>query len=581
MGFASLANLWTLVFPLTVVIYYLFRKRFEPKTISSTLFWIDDRREENVSPFIRNLQRNALFYLQLLALLLFVWILLGPFTKQTQNEGVPLVFIVDSSATMLATPQESTLFEMSQAKMKKILASEGGRPVSIVMTGKEPEFVIQNSDSLEAMQAIEELTVRYEQNHMETSIELVKSIYSEHGAEVHIFTDALERTALEYEGTTMSWHVHTNDRKLSNHSIVRFGANRLEEGVTAIVKLHHDTERVQPGFIQLKEADTGKVLAEQSYKGEPGSEELISFRKIKTDVSALLVELTDTDDYRADNIGYALLATERAKVVIDDGIHELLKKAAQAIEEITIDSGEEFNEDAIIRITDSENFLNKGNRPVFLVGRQEVESTEAKGEVSVTNDPLFSIASPKDMYVEEIYPPFEDYEVLARIGDDPLIQRSPRGDIIFLADLEATDWPLQPTFPLFVWSVLNSLSDDAETLGVFTPLQRKSIVMEEVADVYELSGSYLYTTESANTLQAPATPGIYRATDGTADKLFAVQLDASERSIAIGDSYSTGNLTATNRRTEQKVPVIWPFLLPLLLLLLVEWEVQRRRGYPY
>ncbi|MBD7907282.1 vWA domain-containing protein [Sporosarcina gallistercoris] len=581
MGFAGMTNLWTLVFPLTVIIYYLFRKRFEPKMISSTLFWNEDRREENVSPFIRNLQRNALFYLQLLALLVFVWMMLEPFTKHSGTEGIPLVFIVDSSATMLATPKDSTLFEMNQAEMEKLLESAEGRPISVVITGKEPEFAIQNSDSHAAIQVIEDLTVRYEQNHMETSIELVKSMYSEHGAEVHIFTDSLERTALSYDGTNMSWHVHTNDEKLNNHSIVRFGANRLEDSVTAIVKLHHDTEKAQPGTIRLKEADTRNVLAEKSFDGEPGSEELVSFKKIETNAPALLVELDGNDDYLADNTSYALLATERAKVVVDAELHELLKKAAQAIEEVTIDSGEDFEEGDILRITGSESFLDQGNRPIFLVGRNDVKPIEAKGEVSVTNDPLFSIAAPKDMYVEEVYPSYEDYEVLARIGKDPLIQRSPRGDIIFLADLEATDWPLQPTFPLFVWSVMKSLSDDAETLGIFTPLQRKSVVMTEAADIYELSGSYLYSAESANTLQAPAIPGIYKVTEGTTDKLFAVQLDASERILRIGDSYSTGNLTATDRDTEQIIPVIWPFLVPLLLLLLVEWEVQRRRGYPY
>lgn len=582
MGFASLTNLWTLVFPLTVVVYYLFRKRFEPKTISSTLFWDEDRREENVSPFIRNLQRNALFYLQLLALLLFVWMLLGPSIKQTQTEGIPLVFIVDSSATMLATPKDSTLFEMNQVEMKNLLESAEGRPVSIVISGKEPEIAIQNSDSRSAVQVIEGLSVQYEQNHLDTSIELVKSMYSEHGAEIHIFTDALERTALAYEGTNMSWHVHTNDQKLNNHSIVRFGANRREEGVVAIVKLQHDTEKAQPGAIQLKEADSEKVLAEETFKGEPGSEELISFKKIETNASALQVELVGTDDYRADNSSHALLATERAKVLVDDTLHELLKKAAQAIqEEVAIDNGEDFDEESILRITGSESFLDKGKRPIFLIGRDNVKPLEANGEVSVTNDPLFSIAAPKDMYVAEIYPPFADYEVLARVGKDPLIQRSPRGDIILLADLEATDWPLQPTFPLFVWSVVKSLSDDAETLGVFTPLQRKSVVMSEAADIYELSGSYLYTTESANTLQAPAIPGIYKATDGTTDKLLAVQLDSSEKSVATGDSYSTGKLTTTDVKKEQTVPVIWPFLLPLLLVLLIEWEVQRRRGYPY
>ncbi|MCM3756565.1 VWA domain-containing protein [Sporosarcina aquimarina] len=582
MEFASLTNLWTLIFPLTVIVYYLFRKRFEPKTISSTLFWDEDRREENVSPFIRNLQRNALFYLQLLALLLFVWLLLGPSIKQTQSEGIPLVFIVDSSASMLATPNDSTLFEMNQREMNNLLESAEGRPVSIVITGKEPEFAIQNSDSQSAIQAIGELTVRYEQNHLDTSIELVKSMYSEHGAEVHIFTDALERSAFVYEGTTMSWHVHTNDQKVNNHSILRFGANRREEGVVAIVKLQHDTEKTQVGTIQLKEAGTEKVLAEEAFKGEPGSEELISFKKIETDASALQVELVGTDDYRADNISHALLATERTKVVVDETLHELLKKAAQAIqEEVTIDNGEDFDEDGILRITSSEVFLQEGKRPILLIGREDAKPMKAKGEVSVTNDPLFSIAAPKDMYVEEIYPPFADYEVLARVGKDPLIQRSPRGDIILLADLEATDWPLQPTFPLFVWSVVKSLSDDAETLGVFAPLQRKSVVMTEPVDIYEVTGSYLFTTESANTLQAPAIPGIYKATDGTTDKLLAVQLESSEKSVATGDSYSTGKLTTTDVKKEQTIPVIWPFLLPLLLLMLIEWEVQRRRGYPY
>ncbi|REB09612.1 hypothetical protein DVB69_02040 [Sporosarcina sp. BI001-red] len=581
MGFASLTNLWTLVFPVTVVIYYLFRKRFVPKTISSTLFWDEDRREENVSPFIRNLQRNALFYLQLLALLVFVWMLLAPYTKHSQTEGIPLVFIVDSSATMLATPNGSTLFEMNQEEMKKLLDSEEGRPVSVVITGKEPEFAIQNSDSPAATKVIEGLTVRYEQSHLDTSIELVKSMYGEQGAEVHIFTDALERTALAYEVTNMSWHVHTNGQKINNHSIVRFGANRREEGVTAIVKLQHDTEKAQSGKILLKESATGEVLAEESFNGEPGSEELISFKKIETEATALQAELISSDDYGADNTSYALLATERAQVVVDGKLHELLRKAAQAIEEVTIDSGEDFDEDTILRITGSESFLDKGKRPIFLVGRDTVKPIEAKGEVTVINDSLFSIAAPKDMYVEEVYPPFKDYEVLARIGKDPLIQRSPRGDIIFLADLEATDWPLQPTFPLFVWSVVKSLSDDAETLGVFTSLQRKSVVMTEAADIYELSGSYLYTTESANTLQAPAIPGIYKATDGITDKLFAVHLDSSERNVGTGDSYSTGNLAATGVKKEQSIPIIWPFLLPLLLIVLIEWEVQRRRGYPY
>lgn len=179
MGFASLTNLWTLIFPLTVIAYYLFRKRFEPKLISSTLFWNENRREDSVSPFIRNLQRNALFYLQFLALLLFVWMLLGPYTKQDFTEGIPLVFVVDSSATMLATPTDESLFETHQKAIEEMLSSTEGRPVTIIITGKEPEVIVQNSEIGSALDAIDNLTVRYEQTHMDVAIELVKSMYND------------------------------------------------------------------------------------------------------------------------------------------------------------------------------------------------------------------------------------------------------------------------------------------------------------------------------------------------------------------------------------------------------------------
>ena len=79
MGFDKLINSWTVIFPLVVLLYYFFRKRYETKTISSTLFWEQSMRETKVSPYLKNLQRNALFYLQMAALLLMVFILVAPY----------------------------------------------------------------------------------------------------------------------------------------------------------------------------------------------------------------------------------------------------------------------------------------------------------------------------------------------------------------------------------------------------------------------------------------------------------------------------------------------------------------------
>ncbi len=65
------------------------------------MFWEQSMRETKVSPYLKNLQRNALFYLQMAALLLLLFILLAPFmTKEEAIHGHTIV-VVDTSASML------------------------------------------------------------------------------------------------------------------------------------------------------------------------------------------------------------------------------------------------------------------------------------------------------------------------------------------------------------------------------------------------------------------------------------------------------------------------------------------------
>ncbi len=581
MGFSSFYNIWTLVFPAVLLLYYLFRKRFQPKTVSSVLFWQTDRQEEHVSPFIRNLQRNSLFYLQLFALLLFVWLLLGPYMKEDRSSGVPLFFIVDSSAAMLASPEGTTLFDSSRKAMQELLEEVDNRPVTIITTGEEPEIVVKAKSASEAAGVLEGLGVNYAEPSMQQAIDLVRALLGEKNAEVHIFTDRFDRSEFKEETDRVRWQIHANSQPIANQSIVRFGAVRSGGTVTAIVKLSNDIETAQAGVILLKDAASGSVLAEKTSSGKPGEEEYISFKDVKTDAAALSAELQTEDEYAADNESFALLEKEPAAIAVDPSLHELLRKAVEAIrEDIITDDGSSIPKDAL-RITRSAQALTEGNRPILLIGRDDTDSMAASGDIRVTDDPLFSVAEPKGMYVESVYPPFEGYEVLAQIGESPLIQRSPRGDIIFLADLEATDWPLQPTFPLFIWSVVNSLSEESATLGTFTPMQRKSVLMASPADLYAMDGEYLSTTEAANTLQSPAHPGIYRATDSSAEKLLAVQLAPSQHTVNTGESYTAGKLDSTTGETTTHIPLVWPFVLPLLLLMTAEWEVQRRRGYPY
>ncbi|WP_040286999.1 vWA domain-containing protein [Sporosarcina koreensis] len=582
MGFANLYNSWTLIFPALLILYYLFRKRFYPQPVSSTLFWQPDRKEEHVSPFIRNLQRNALFYLQLLALLLFVWLLLGPYMKQDRTTGVPLVIVVDRSAAMLAAPDGEPLFDRHLREMHKLLDETQERPVTIIASGPGPETITSGQSVSAAAASLEGLTVNYADPSLRESVALARTLLGGKEGEVHIFTDKLDREEFSEETGETEWHVHANGDRADNQSIVRFGAVRRGGAVTAIAKLQNDADAELPGIIRLLDAVTGEQLAQQQVTGKPGEDEYITFKDIVTEAPAVTAELESADQYSADNTAFALLETGTPAVTVDTELHELLKKAVEAVrDDILIDDGKAAVPEDALRITRSSDVLAESRRPVLLFGRDDETAAEAEGSITVQEDPLFAIAPPTDMYVKEVYPPYDKYEVLAKVGEAPLIQRSPDGDIVFLADLESTDWPLQPSFPLFIWSAVHSLADGSESLGVFTPGQRKNVILSSAADLYDMDDSYISSTESANTLQAPVKPGIYKAADTESEKLLAVQLSESQHSVRTGDSYIAGKLGETAEHEQETVPILWPFVLPLLLLMSAEWEVQRRRGYPY
>lgn len=586
MGFDKLVNGWTVVFPLTVLLYYFFRKRYETTTVSSTLFWEQSMRETRVSPYLKNLQRNALFYLQMAALLLLVFSLLGPYLNKGEAVGGHTILIVDTSATMLASIEGTSLFERNQEAMKKLVASRPGEPITIMTTGKEPIVVIREETDGEAIAtAIDKLAVTYEHEYMERAIEFAKSITATEGAAIHIYTDSLDRAAFSEGESAIAWTIHGDEIPKVNVSIDKFGAVKTPEGTEAIIRITNDSADAQIGAVHIKDLLTGNLLIVETFSIEGEEEVLLSFKELP-ESKLLRAEIVVEDDYEADNTAYVLLGNETGEAVVDGQLHELVKRAFEAVG-LTVTTGSTTEmlaaQDGSILVTNDVSFLKKGTKPVIIIGRNDKSTEPVAGAVKNTSDPLFTIADISDVYVSALYPPFKSYTTIATVGDKPFIQRSKRGDIVILADIELTDWPLHPSFPLFVWSSAELLRSETDSLGLFVPNERKAVLSggtKNGLEIYTLDDEYITTIADGSSFIAPTRPGIYKALDGGIEKMFAVQLEKSEKELVQGSSYQIGHAENGKGNEEGKNRIGWLFLVPLLLLLLIEWEVQRRRGYP-
>ncbi|MEK4406721.1 BatA and WFA domain-containing protein [Sporosarcina sp. FSL K6-6792] len=585
MGFDKLVNGWTVVFPLAVLLYYFFRKRYETTTISSTLFWEQSMQETRVSPYLKNLQRNALFYLQIAALLLIVFILLGPYLTKEEAVGGHTILIVDTSATMLASNEGTSLFARNQEAMKELVASRQGEPITIMTTGKEPIVVMREETDGEAiMNAIDKLTVTYEHEYMERAIEFAKSITTT-GAAIHIYTDSLDQATFSEGESDIAWTIHGDENPKINVSIDKFGAVKTPEGTEAIIRITNDSDDTQIGAVHIKDLQTGNLLIAETFSIEGEEEVLLSFKELP-ESKLLSAEIVVEDDYEVDNTAYVLLGHETGEAVVDGHLHELVKRAFEAVG-LTVTTGSTTEmlaaqEESII-VTNDVSFLKKGTKPVIIVGRNDKSTEPVAGAVQNTSDPLFTVANISDVYVSALYPSFKSYTTIATVGDKPFIQKSKRGDIVILADIELTDWPLHPSFPLFVWSTVELLRSETDSLGLFVPNERKAVLSgrtENGLEIYTIDDEYVTTITDGSSFIAPTRPGIYKALDGGVEKMFAVQLEKSEKELVQGSSYQIGHAENVKGNEEGKNRIGWLFLVPLLLLLLIEWEVQRRRGYP-
>jgi len=578
LGFSQTFFLWAIIFPIIVLLYYFFRKKYKKQEVSSTLFWEQVMQETKVSPYLKHLQRNALFYLQMLALLLFVLALMNPYVKTKEISGEQVIWIVDTSATMLAG-KEKTIFEKHRDEMRSLVKSVGERPLTIITTGSEPKAVLrQETNARQIEKAIDELAVTYEEEQLTKAIDMANAFVGNTPTTIYLFTDAVSRTELPIESEQVKWVVKGADAKFENVSVTRLAATNVNGETLALLQLKNETEENQTVRLSFSDGD-GKELLEKTITLQPKEEWINTFESLpESDVLNAAIQVND--DYEADNSIMTIVGSDPYEIAIGQDMHKLVQVGFQSLG-VDVKSVPEQQLKSLkgtIVVTNQTELLERVE-PIILIGRDDEIESEVSGKVEVSQDELFAFSSLEDVYVGAVYPPFENFETIAKVDGHPLIQRSPKGDIVILTDIQSTDWPLHPSFPLFLWSVQNEMTEGKGSLGIFTPNEQRAVsLVPGDWSIYTADGKYVSSFERSQEFRAPAKPGYYVARSEHEEKPFIVQLPKTERTIQEGDSFELGNVKGGQEEVRNESLARW--IVPvILLLLIIEWEVQRRRGF--
>lgn len=572
MGISNLGMVWTLVMPIALIVYYLYRKKYRDQQVSSILYWQQVMKEMQASPYLKKLQHHALFYLQLAALLLLVFALLNPYFESDSLEGGEFIFVIDTSASMLAgTPSQ---LESQKELMKEMAGKAEGKPVTIINAGTTPEILASMEKSAARLnRVIDAIELGYESPELEKTLLFAETLTNDDSAVIHIFTDSLDRTLLSNK-TGAAYVVHANNEKPSNISIRQFGVAGGETTDRAIVQLFNDSAETVTGRLELA-GDEFKEIADIELA--PGEEQLIPFENLpKMEIWQAALDIND--EYILDNEAFAYINRPTGTVIIDNGLHGLVARGLESlgiqVNTAATDQLTSFTESPLVT---NQSDLVEEPIPVLLIGRDDESPVEATGSVETVDHPLFAYAPMEDVFVSQIYPGFDGFETVATVGGEPFIQLSPEGDIIVLADIQATDWPLSPSFPLFLWSAVDELSGSENYIGTFSPKEQRAIALASHSGEWEIFKGDEYQSsyiEGEGSFQAPGEPGIYRAVSGDETKNFIVRLNNEEKNLAAGQNFTAG--TPVESGNTMQLSLIPMILLVILMLMLVEWEVYRR-----
>ncbi|WP_342600496.1 BatA and WFA domain-containing protein [Psychrobacillus sp. FSL H8-0483] len=583
MGFNQLLFLWTAIFPIAVLLYYFFRKKYTKQSVSSTLFWQEVMKETKASPYLQHLQRNALFYLQMLAMILLVIALLQPFWKTKALAGEQVIFIVDTSATMEVNTNDTTLFEQHKIEMLSLVDQLSGKPLTVITTGNQPAVLLRQETNLNLIKSeINKLEVSYEDENMSKSLDFAQSFFQKKASSVYVFTDELDRQSLPLQYENVSWNVEGQTSEVTNTSIKRFGATKTSNGISALIQLENQSNKEQVTTLSL--SNEQKELVKEDVTIPPNETVTLSFDEM-IESSYLKASLDVQDQYALDNSMTVFMQDQLSKVFVDSSMHALVRTAFQSMDiEVSSVPAEQvglLKEEGII-VTNQFGLIEQLESASLFIGRNDVSAKEINGVVQTTEHPLFSFANLSDIYVSAVYPPIDGYTTIATVGEEPFIQVSPRGDIIILSDIQMTDWPLSPSFPLFMWSVKEQLSAGNTYIGTFSPNERKPQSLGSALnewEIYTMDDSYECSIENGGAFVAPKKPGLYVLRSNDIEKNFAVALSQKEKEIAKGATYQLSGQQIDQLENYDQQSFV-PYILVLLLLLFVmEWEVQRRRGF--
>src|SRR5436190_7108934 len=218
---APLAFTFAASIPVVIVFYLLKRKRVV-KLVPSTLLWQKFLAETQASAPFQKLRKNWLLILQIIMLIFAVLALTRPFFATKAKPAQLRVVILDSSASMQATDESPSRFEVARAEALKWVDSLANNDLMVVLQAGANTEVKQSATSEKAAlrRALQACATSDSPTRLVPALKMAESLVrDQRDAEIHLFSDGAVPNLAEFENKALPLIYHRVGKSANNIGI--------------------------------------------------------------------------------------------------------------------------------------------------------------------------------------------------------------------------------------------------------------------------------------------------------------------------------------------------------------------------
>ncbi len=623
MGIIRLWPVALAVFIPGIILLYLLKQKVVNQKISALNLWKEAYENVQASTPWEKFRNNILMYMQIAALLLLILALMSPYITGSGSEYSNVLIIIDNSASMsgLYSEDESKL-DVAKEQAADYVNSNDGTRYTIMTVSNTPELIISGSDDKgRVSDAVNNVETTDIVGSLDQAASMVQSLVAAWKSyKVIAFTDS--------SANMQNINCEVVDLSIQgNNGAIQSLSHTVSEDGTVKVMARVDNYGSNSLNTDVNLYIGNKLYDIQNVTVEAGESSIVYFKDIASgkynsilagNTPYLMAELNSKDMLAGDNIVYDILDNgSENKILLVTDKNTFLEKALKISGSQTIDKvqpkdaeaadieeyslvvydgvlpGELSETGNIIFINPPASDVKKETegwqKDIFIYGKKSKSSVirTLKGNVTeYIEDYSFSSLDVLGFKTPKWAKAF--FETGSKLSAGYLGNYNGRMVAVIGFDLHNTDFPLQTEFPIFMYNLLRetmsariaekSVYNAGEAVSIQKKGKSEKVVVTKpdgTKENYNLEGG---TVVFADTIDA----GLYSLKEDDGEMYFIVpfpeeESDVLKETVITSDKNTKTDVNKTLSGSISKKMVVLPVLALLLVLLMAEWIVYRKR----